>query len=105
MLLRLAALLLALAAAPAAVAGLRAVYVPGMGESAEIRIADNGDIDAELSGGRRLFVRGGHAFVVEERLTGPIVHRLEDLEALAGDRPTEVLRPSPSETADPSLVA
>jgi hypothetical protein len=101
MLPRLAALLLALAPVPAA-AGLRAVYVPKMGDSAEVKVADNGDIDADLRvGERRLVVRGGRAYVVEERLTGPIVHRLEDLEALDGEGSTAI----PRKPAAPPPVA
>ena len=93
MLLRLAALLVALLPAAATAAGLRAVYVPKMGDSVEVTVADNGDIDADLGfGDRRLVVRGGRAYVVEERLTGPIVHRLEDLEALAGEGSTGISR-------------
>jgi hypothetical protein len=102
MLLRLAALLLALVPATAA-AGLRAVYVPSMGYSTEVKVADNGDLDADLGGGRRLVVRGARSYVVTERLTGPIVHRLEDMATLAGDRWTALLRASP-ETGAVTLV-
>lgn len=85
MIRHLAALLL-LALPETAPAGLRAVYERRMGQSPEIRIADSGDVAATLSGGRRLIVRRGEAYVIEERLTGPIVMRVADLEALAAER-------------------
>lgn len=84
MLLRLFALLL-LAAPGAAAAGFRAVYVQPLGGATEVKVADNGDLDADLGGGRRLVVRAGRAYVIEDRLTGALVQRLEDLETLAGD--------------------
>jgi hypothetical protein len=103
-LLRLAALLLALVPAVAS-AGLRAVYVPKMGHSTEVKVADNGDIDAELGDGRRLVVRGGRSYLVTERLTGTIVNRLEDLKAVAGDRWAAVSRPGPPGAGATSLTA
>ena len=84
MLLRLFALLL-LATPEAAAAGLRAVYVQPLGGSTEVEVADNGDLDVDFGDGRRLVVRAGRAWVIEDRLTGPLVQRVEDLEALAGD--------------------
>lgn len=101
MLVRLFALLLVLLAAPgAAVAGLRAVYVEPLGGATEVKVADNGDLDVDFGDGRRLVVRGGRAWVVEDRLTGPLVQRLEDLRVLAGDawdRVAERSDPAPGE--------
>lgn len=55
---RLVALLL-LAGPGCAAAGIEAVYVRDMGPSIELRIADNGDLDADMGGGRKLVRRGG----------------------------------------------
>ena len=80
-------MLVALALAPAAAAaGTRATYVDDHGPRQTLVIADNGDLDVELRRGQHLVVRGGRAFIVEERLTGPIVTPLEELEAAARER-------------------
>lgn len=81
----------------AAAAGIRAVYVAKLRPSMEIKRADNGDMDADLGYGRRLLVRGGEAFIVQERLTGRIVTRLEDLDAAAPAA-------EPTGYAEPALV-
>jgi hypothetical protein len=76
-------LILVLALVPAsAMAGVRATYTAPMSAPMVVEIADNGDIEAELYGGQRLVVIANHAFIVEDRLTGPLVNRLEDLAAL-----------------------
>lgn len=75
-------LLLALAPAPAA-AGTRATFIDRLGLRQTIIIADNGDLDVELRTGGRLIVSGGRAYVVEERLTGPLVTALDELEVAA----------------------
>jgi len=67
-------------------AGLRAVYDLPLGMAAEVRVADNGDLVASLQDGTRLFVRDGEAFLVEDRLTGPLVTRLADMDALAAEK-------------------
>lgn len=72
--------LLALVPAPA-MAGMRATYTAPHSAPWVIEIADNGDIDANL-GDWRLVVLANHAFIVEDRLTGPLVSRIEDLAAL-----------------------
>jgi hypothetical protein len=93
-------LLLLLLAGPEAEAGIRAVYVQPLAGATEVRIADNGDLDADLGDGSRLVVRSGRAYVIEDRLTGPLVQRVEDLEALAGEawkRASERTGPIPGE--------
>ena len=95
---QLIAILLLLLPGPAA-AGLRAVYDSRRGEAVEVRVADNGDIAADLSSDRKLIVRGGEGFLVEDRLTGPIVTRLADLETLAAER-----RKGPAAAAGPELA-
>jgi hypothetical protein len=78
---------LVLAAAPSAAgAGLRAIYDRPLGDAAEVLVADNGNVAATLWDGRRLIVRSGEAFIVEERLTGPIVTRLADYRAVLAQR-------------------
>lgn len=81
MIARLVALLL-FAAPGCALAGIEAVYVRDLGPSVALAIADNGDFDAEF-GGRKLVRRGNRVWLISERLTGPIVNRLDDLEAAA----------------------
>jgi len=88
MIARLVALLL-LAAPACAAAGIEAVYVRGLGPSIELTLADNGDLDADIGGRRKLVRRGGQVWIVQERLTGPIVDRLADLEAAAGNKARE----------------
>src|SRR3954466_552768 len=74
MIARLFAFLL-LVAPGCAEAGVEAVYVRGMGPSIELNIADNGDLDAAIGAGRKLVRRGGRVWLVQDRLTGPIVDR------------------------------
>jgi hypothetical protein len=75
-------ILLLFALAPAAAAaGTRATFVDRDGLRQTIVIADNGDLDVGLRTGGRLIVTGGRAYVVEERLTGPLVTALDALEA------------------------
>lgn len=81
MIARLVAILLFVAPS-SALAGIEAVYVRDLGPSVELTIADNGDLDA-VFGGRKLVRRGGQVWLVQERLTGPVVDRLDDLEAAA----------------------
>lgn len=94
-------MLVALALAPAAAAaGTRAIFVDEQGFRQTFVIADNGDFDAELRIGQHLIVRDGRAFIVEERLTGPIVTPLEELEAAAREpRPARTLSRSPEAEA------
>ena len=76
-------LIVLLALIPAsALAGTRATYAGGESGPMVIEIADNGDISANITESSRLLVLANHAFIVEERLTGPLVTRLEDLAAL-----------------------
>jgi hypothetical protein len=84
-LLRLLAVLLLVAPSPV-VAGLRAVYGNEGTRPLAVEIADNGDFVAELSPDRRLLVRGEDAYLVEERLTGPLVTRVADLRTLVERR-------------------
>jgi hypothetical protein len=92
-------LLLALAPAMAA-AGIRATFAAERDRPTIVVIADNGDIDAELWTGARLIVKGGRAFIVEERLTGPIVTRLEDLGAIVAERAPAPVTPATAPAAD-----
>lgn len=85
MALRLFPLLLLLLMPLRAEAGIRAVYSARLSPAIEIAIADNGDFDASVGHHRRVVKRGGEVYLVEERLTGPIVDRLEDLSALAAE--------------------
>ena len=80
-------------------AELRALYATGLVPSTEVRVAENGDISADLGFGRRLIVRRGEAFVVEESLTGPAVMRVEDLRAVLAGR-----EPPPPREAPEALV-
>lgn len=94
--------LMLLALPGSAVAGLRAVYVQSGGASTEVRIADNGDIEADWDNGRRLSVRAGRAYVIETRLTGQMIQRLEDLETVAGTVWTDVIeRPDTARDGTP----
>src|SRR3954447_18810063 len=71
----------------AATAGLHAVYGGGgLTHSIEIRIADNGDFDADTDYGRRIVRKAGETFLVEQRYTGPLVTRASDLRALVAER-------------------
>ncbi|MBV9884898.1 MAG: hypothetical protein JO276_17955 [Sphingomonadaceae bacterium] len=72
-------LLLVPAAAPA---GIRATYAGGEQPAMTIEIADNGDVRADVAEGWQLIVLGGRAYLVQDRLTGPLVMRVEDLAAL-----------------------
>jgi len=94
-------LLLLLALLPAAAAaGTRATFLDRMGFRQTIVIADNGDLDVELRTGGRLIVRDGRAYVVEERLTGPLVTPLDELEAAAREpRPAPPPRSPEAEAA------
>jgi hypothetical protein len=96
-------MLVALALAPAAAAaGTRAIFVDEHGFRQTFLIADNGDFDAELRMGQHLIVRDGRAFIVEERLTGPVVTPLDELEAAARE-PRPARRPPPSAEGDTAL--
>jgi hypothetical protein len=103
MLRRSVLLLLALVASHAtpAEAGLHAVYADRF-EAEDIWVADNGDTVESLGPRKRLVIRGGEAFVVEERLTGPVVFRLADLEAIVRTR--RAASPAPR-TAMPDFVS
>jgi hypothetical protein len=75
-------LLLLLVLVPnSAMAGVRATYAATHSAPWVIEIGDNGDINAEL-GEFRLLVLANRAFIVTDRLTGPLVDRVEDLAAL-----------------------
>ncbi len=76
-------------------AGVRATFAVRMSPPITMTTADNGDMSIELMPGRRLLVKGNEAFIVEERLTGPIVTRLDDLEALVRERATEATPAAP----------
>jgi hypothetical protein len=89
----------ALLAAPAQ-AGLRARYGERFGPPRVIEIADNGDYSADLGFGARLVVVGGEAYLVQERLTGPIVNRLADLAALPPRRTSDPASRSEGERLD-----
>ena len=94
-------ILLLLALLPAAVAaGTRATYVDRMGYRQTIVIADNGDMDVELRAGGRLIVRDGRAYIVEDRLTGPLVTPLDELEAAAREPRPAPPPPSPQQEAE-----
>jgi hypothetical protein len=94
-------ILLLLAPAPAAAAaGTRATFTDRDGFRQTIVIADNGDLDVELRTGGRLIVSGGRAYVVEERLTGPLVTALDELEAAAAVRAA-----APPQPRSPDLQA
>ncbi|HEX8238704.1 MAG TPA: hypothetical protein VF574_03085 [Allosphingosinicella sp.] len=80
MITRLLLLLLLLSPGPAE-AGIRAVYSGSMRPAIEVAVADNGDFDI-VEGRRRLVQRNGALYLIEERLTGPLVDRYEDLAAL-----------------------
>lgn len=83
-------LLLLLTVLPAtASAGIRATYTVEGQPPFVVEIADNGDVSAELEQDRRLIVRAGEAFVIEERLTGPLVTRLSDYAVLVRRSPVE----------------
>ncbi len=82
---RLLILLLALVALPAA-AGIRATYAVEEDEPALVEIGDNGDVSADMGWGDRLIVRAGQAFIVDQRLTGPLVMRVEDVAAIVAER-------------------
>lgn len=70
----------------AAAGGTRATYAIERSAPVVIEIADNGDFAAQLQRSRRLVVRSGEAFLVEERLTGPVVMRVADLAAVLAAR-------------------
>jgi hypothetical protein len=85
--LALRVLILLLALIPAtATAGIRAVYTSGWGSNDIIEIADNGDMRIESNSGLDLVVRDGELYTIENRLTGPIVTRGEDLFAVLRER-------------------
>lgn len=87
MIARIVAILLFVAPG-CALAGIEAVYVRGMGPSIELAIADNGDLDADIGRGK-LVRRGDQVWLIQERLTGPVVARLDELEAAAGNKRRE----------------
>jgi hypothetical protein len=104
MLRRLAMLLLpalALAASPAR-AGLHAEYRNGSSVS-DLLVADNGDMVGTFFDRHRLILRGGEAFVVERRLTGPVVYRLADLDAILRER--RALKTPAAAAAAPGLAS
>jgi hypothetical protein len=70
----------------AAHAGMIAIYSGGFGSGYRIEIAEDGDMRGDLDSGDVLLVRDGEAFLIEERLTGPIVTRVEDLAALWAEK-------------------
>ena len=78
-------LLLALGAVPAG-AGIRATYGVSESRPLSILVADAENFAAELSPYRRLIVRRGEAYIVEDRLTGPQVTRVSDLAAIVEQR-------------------
>lgn len=96
-------LLLALIPVPAA-AGTRATYGTTLSRPIVVEVADNGDISATLPGSRRLAVIGGRAFIVEERLTGPLVTRLDDLADLAAHRQEPAAEPGAPAGSAPPIV-
>lgn len=95
-------LLLLFVAPGSALAGIEAVYVRNLGPSIELTIADNGDLDA-VSGRMKVVRRGGQVWLIQERLTGPIVDRLDDLEAAAGSK-TRKAADGPLESVGPTEV-
>lgn len=103
--LRRLILVLALAVVPAAaIAGIRATYAVEHSHPVVIEIADNGDMNADLDGGRTLIVKAGQAYLVEDRLTGPVVMRLDDLAAIARERSESAGQRPAGATADFGLV-
>lgn len=96
-------ILLALSPAPA-VAGTRASYIDEHGQRRIILIADNGDFDAQLWMGQRLIVRSGRAYIVDERLTGPLVTPLDELAAAATEL-AAMPEPPPSPEAQAQIDA
>ena len=91
-------LFLTLAMVPSsAAAGIRAVYYVGErldGFVGVVEVGDNGDVRADLSPGRHLVVRAGEAFLVTDRLTGPVVTRVDDLAALLADARQTTIPPA-----------
>lgn len=63
-------------------AGTRAAYSDGWASPMEVAVDDRGDAVARYGQSRRIIVSGGETFIVEERLTGPVVIRAGDLDAL-----------------------
>jgi hypothetical protein len=78
---------LAAAAATPAEAGLHAVYGSPF-QAVEIWVADNGDFVGSLSERKRVIARDGELFLIEDRLTGPIVFRVADLATILRERRT-----------------
>jgi hypothetical protein len=70
----------------AAFTDIRAVYSAGLGRGYAIEIADNGNLRADVDSGLVLLVRDGQAYLIHERLTGPVVTRAEDLTGLWEER-------------------
>jgi hypothetical protein len=82
------ALMAAAAAATTPAQGaIHAVYGGPLG-AVEIWLSDNGDFVGWNSEHQRVIGRGGEAFLVEDRLTGPIVLRVADLAAIVRARRT-----------------
>ena len=63
-------------------AGVRAAYSNGWGSPLEVAIDDRGNASIRYDEARRIIVANGETHIVEERLTGPVVIRAEDLDAL-----------------------
>jgi hypothetical protein len=72
-------LLLILFFSSPALADIRAVYSSSMGGRTVVEIADSGDMRNETNSGLDLIVRGNGLYIIDARLTGPIVSRGEDL--------------------------
>lgn len=54
-------------------AGMRATYGAAMRSPMVVEVADNGDVRASLGPNRRLIILADGAYLVEDRLTGPLV--------------------------------
>src|SRR4051794_31450124 len=83
----LALMTLAAFAATPAQAALHAVYGGRLG-AIEIWVSDSGDFVGWTSERQRVIGRGGETFLVEDRLTGPVVVRVADLAAIIRARRT-----------------
>ncbi len=66
----------------AALADVRAIYSGELGHVLKVDVAADGDIRGDLQSGDELLVTDGGTFVIDDRLTGPIVTRAEDLTGL-----------------------
>lgn len=79
--LRRALFILMLLLPSAALADLRAVYSGELNYVLTVELADDGKMRGGLESGNELLVADGRSFVIDDRLTGPIVTRVEDLTA------------------------